>query len=66
MREILRVRPLEREDYSILAYVQLMARTAQSEAARLVFKSYLEQEMQRLGEVNGGAPAPAGTASNAE
>ena len=36
------------EDFRLLAYVQYMSQTAESDEARQIFKAYLEDEVRRI------------------
>ena len=48
MDEMPQIRELATSDLCLLTYVQHMAETAQSDAAKRLFESFVEQERRRL------------------
>ena len=48
MEETSLTRDMRSDDFRLLAYVAYMAQTARSDAARQVFKAYMEQEKKRI------------------
>jgi len=48
MNAMFQTKTLDASDLSILAYAQHMADTARSDAAKNLFESFVQQEIQRL------------------
>lgn len=65
MNETLQKHVVATEDLHFLAYVQYMAQTARSEAAKLIFDSFVKQERARLEQSGGFRTLYAQMAQNA-